>query len=390
MFSTRTNWNHSPNRLSALAGERRRSGISPVDLTSSNPGECGFVIPPEVLHQALSHPDSSSYQPDPRGLVCARQAIARYYSSIDTSVDPDRILLTSGTSEAYSYLLKLLCNSGDAIAIPHPGYPLLEYLGALNDVHLRSYRLAYDGEWSVDFESMEEAMAEGVRAVILVHPNIPTGSFLKQDEFDRVCRMARERDCAVICDEVFRPYAFQPDARRADIPSHAAPPLLFILNGISKLLALPQMKVSWMIVDGEAETAEEAMRRLELIADTYLTVGTPVQRALPELLEIGVPVRERIRTRTRDQYHSLQRILEGSGASVLACEGGWNAVLRLPAVRNDEEWAYEILSQLNILVQPGHYYELESDSHVVLSLLTPSDRWEPSLRQLRNFIDGSA
>jgi alanine-synthesizing transaminase len=285
MFSSRTDWNTTPNRLSELLAEKHRQGTPIIDLTESNPTHCGFSYPNEEIIAALTDPSIVSYNPEPHGLLSARKAIAEYYAVYGIAITPKQIIITSSTSEAYSFLFKLLCNVGDEIVVPQPSYPLFEYLCQLNDVALRYYRLAYDGEWHIDFASLQAQLTNRTRAIILVHPNNPTGSYLKQNEFDRICSLASEHYCALIVDEVFGPYEISPDPQRAQILNFRYPVLLFSLNGISKLLGLPQFKLSWIVVQGSSPQTAEALNKLEIISDTFLSVNTPVQLALPKLLQ---------------------------------------------------------------------------------------------------------
>jgi alanine-synthesizing transaminase len=387
MFSSRTNWNISPNRLSVLLEQKHQQGIHIIDLTESNPTCCGFSYPRREILEAFSHPSIFTYQPEPQGLLSAREAIAQQYSKIGVPVEPRHILLTASTSEAYSFLLKLLCNAGDEIIVPQPSYPLFEYLCQLNDVTLRTYRLAYDGEWHIDFTSFESQLTNRTRAVVLVHPNNPTGSYLKQKEFERICSLATLYHCSLIADEVFGPYAFSPDTHRAQILNSQSQILLFSLNGISKLLGLPQFKLSWIVVQGNSSLTDDALKKLEIIEDTFLSVNTPVQLALPKLLQYSSDMRNQIQSRTRDHYALLQETFTDSSATVFYSEGGWYALLQLPHRSSDEEWAEQILLHQNILVQPGHFFDLEQESCIVISLLPVSNIFRDALQHIRQFIE---
>jgi alanine-synthesizing transaminase len=387
MFSTRTQWNMIPNRLSELAAAKRLSGEALTDLTESNPTHCGFSYPEKEILAALADPSSLLYQPEPRGHLGARKAIAEYYATLGLAVLPEHILLTASTSEAYSFLFKLLCNAGDEVLIPQPSYPLFEYLGQLNDVMLCPYRLAYDGEWHIDFESVLSGRTHRTRAIVVVHPNNPTGSYLKQSEFDSLCAFAAEHECAVIADEVFQPYSFFPDRRRARMLAPQSSTLLFSLNGISKLLGLPQLKLSWIVVSGHPAHTAQALERFDLIADTFLSVNTPVQAAIPDLLSYASDIGHQIRLRIQTNYKLLQNIFSHSSTSVFQAEGGWYAILRLPQILSDDQWAENILTSQNIIVQPGHYYGIEQKSCIVLSLLPVLDLFEDALIKIRRFIE---
>ena len=387
MFSSRTNWNMLPNQLSEAVAAKRLRGEIITDLTESNPTHCGISYPEKEILSAFADKSSLVYQPEPRGLFHARKAIADYYSSIGAALSPENIMLTASTSEAYSFLFTLLCNAGDEVIVPRPSYPLFDYLCQLNDVMLRHYDLEYDGEWHLDFESLESALTNSTRAIILVHPNNPTGSYIKQKEFERVCAIAAEHQCAVIADEVFGPYAISSDTNRANIVTSHAPILLFSLNGISKLLGLPQFKLSWIIVCGISQLSHEALSRLDIIADTYLSVNTPVQSALPKLLEQSNFIVGQIRARVHSNFHLLQNIFADSIATVFRAEGGWYAILQLPQFQSDDAWAVELLRQRNILTYPGHFFDMKQPSCIVLSLLHSPEHFSSGLLQIRSFIE---
>ncbi|MGD1043829.1 MAG: pyridoxal phosphate-dependent aminotransferase [Bacteroidota bacterium] len=387
MFSSRTQWNMVPNQLSDLLAAKRLRGEVIIDLTESNPTRCGISYPEKEILAALADESSLLYQPEPRGLPIARKAIADYYATLGVTVKPEHIVLTAGTSEAYSFLFKLLCNAGDEIITPQPSYPLFEYLCQLNDVTLRHYYLAYDGEWHIDFESLQSAFTERTRAIVLVHPNNPTGSYLKQHEFERVCASAAEYNCVIIADEVFQPYSFFHDARHANILAQQSSVLLFSLNGISKLLGLPQLKLSWIVVCGHPKQTTGTLDRLDIIADTFLSVNTPAQVALPKLFGHSQFIGEQIRMRVRSNFYLLQKAFTDSRASVFHVEGGWYAILQLPQFHNGEEWAVELLHQQNILVHPGHFFDMKQKSCIVLSLLPTSEFFADALSRIRLFVE---
>jgi alanine-synthesizing transaminase len=387
MFSSRTQWNMLPNSLSRLVAAKRLRGETFLDLTESNPTRCGFSYPEKEILGALAQPSSFIYQPDPRGLPLTRKAIAHYYESLGVVVSPENIILTASTSEAYSFLFKLLCNAGEEIVVPQPSYPLLEYLCQLNDVALRHYHLVYDGEWHIDFETLQSAMTKHTRAIVLVHPNNPTGSYIKQNEFERVCAIAAEHYCAVIVDEVFQPYSLFPDVHRANILTTRSSSLVFSLNGISKLLGLPQLKLSWIAVSGQPQQIGESLDRLDIIADTFLSVNTPVQAALPQLLSSVSHIESQILKRIQRNSAALQKSFMNSRTSVFHVEGGWYAILRLPQIFSDDQWAEKFLFYENIIVQPGHYYGMEQPSCIVLSLLPPVDQVAVAIKTMCKFIE---
>jgi len=376
-----------PNQLSEAVEAKRQSGETIVDLTESNPTRCGISYPENEILAALANESSLKYQPEPRGHLAARKAIAEYYRTHDVRINPEHILLTASTSEAYSFLFKLLCDTEDELIVPQPSYPLFEYLCQLNDVALRHYRLAYDGEWHIDIESLESACNNRSRAIVLVHPNNPTGSFLKQDEYERVCALAVEHHCALIADEVFGAYYFSSDTRRAAIVPSNNSLLTFSLNGISKLLGLPQFKLSWIVVHGHPQQRDEVLRRLDIIADTFLSVNTPVQGALQKLFDHSNDIGNQIHMRVQSNYRFLQKVFLHSSASVFHVEGGWYAILRLPQFLTDDEWALELLRQQNILIHPGHFYNMNHSSCIVLSLLPLPDIFAAGTVQIRMFIE---
>jgi aspartate/methionine/tyrosine aminotransferase len=386
MFSSRTDWNTNPNRLSSLVAAKKLREETILDLTESNPTHCGFSYPKQEIISSLANEMGLSYQPEPRGHFSARKAIAEYYAEQGVAITPEQIILTSSTSEAYSFLFKLLCNVGDEVMVPQPSYPLLEYLCQLNDITLRYYRLAYDGEWHIDFASLRTEFSNRTKAIVLVHPNNPTGSYLKQNEFDQICSLASKHHSSLIADEVFGSYDISPDIHYANILTSQSFVPLFSLNGISKLLGLPQLKLSWIVVDGNLQQRDEALNRLDIIADTFLSVNTPVQVALPKLLRCSSDIRNQIRSRIQTNYRLIQKVFADSSASVLRVEGGWYAILQLPQKYSDDNWAEEILTYQNILVQPGHFFDMVQKSCIVISLLPISGLFDDAILRLHQFI----
>ena len=383
MFSTRTDWDLRPSPLYSLLQQKRARGEEVLDLTESNPTKCGFIHSSSSLIDPGSLERSALYEPDPKGLLSARQEISNWYKRQNISVNPERIILASSTSEAYSFLLRLLCNVGDVVAVPKPSYPLFDYLARLNDVLCQEYRLAYDGEWHIDLSSIDDAISSNAEALILVHPNNPTGSFVKTEERDRVISQAVARKIPVIVDEVFSAFSFANDERRAGSFAGTESTLTFALNGLSKLLGLPHMKLAWIVVSGPDEECARAVERLEVIADTYLSVGTAVQHALRLLLNDPEPMTQKILARTKSNYESLRTACAaGSPSTLFHCEGAWNAILRLPAKRSDEEWALELLQNSGVLMHPGHLFDIETRSCVVVSLLPESVLFAEGVRRI--------
>jgi alanine-synthesizing transaminase len=367
MFSSRLDWSLSPNPLSRLVEEKRRAGAQILDLTESNPTRAGLDYPREIMEAFADH-RALRYDPSPRGLPSAREAVAAYYAERGREISPDQILLTASTSEAYSYLFKLLADPGDEILAPRPSYPLFEFLAALESVRVRQYPLRYDGSWHIDFSTLE--ITPRTRAIVVVNPNNPTGSFLKKDEWSKLESLG----LPILSDEVFSDYAFSP----APAPSGRA--LIFSMSGLSKIAGLPQMKLGWIAAAGPAH--EAALERLELIADTYLSVATPVQIALPKLLAASSAICQQIRGRTRANLDHLRALARGSALQVLNVEGGWYAIAQVPRTRGEEEWALHLLSDRDVMVQPGFFFDFESEAFLVLSLLTPPAIFDEGVRRL--------
>lgn len=383
MFASRLHWDLRPNRLAAAVEARRRAGGAILDLTESNPTRAGFHYPAGEILGALADPRSLRYEPLPAGSGEARSAVSAWYASRGHDVPPERILLTTSTSESYAFLFKLLAEAGDEVLVPRPSYPLFEFLATLESVRPVQYPLVYHGAWSVDLDALERAITGRTRAVILVNPNNPTGSFLKRDELERMAALCADRGLAIISDEVFAGYAFAPDPRRVLTLAGVEETPAFSLSGLSKVAGLPQMKLGWIVIAGPAALRAQAAERLELIADTYLSVGTPVQNALPRLLEAGAAVERQIAARVRNNLECLRRAVgPESPCQVLDVEGGWYATLRVPRTHSEEEWCLELLDREDVLVQPGFFYDFESEAFLVLSLLTPSDVFGEGTRRL--------
>jgi hypothetical protein len=384
VFSSRLNWNVRPNRISALWAEKLRAGAPVLDLTESNPTRAGLAYPQAEILAAVADTSTLRYHPSPRGLDSAREAVAGYYGDRGTLASPSSILLTASTSEAYAYLFKLLTNPGDEILAPRPSYPLFEFLAGLESVHIRQYPLRYDGAWHVDFYALEQAITPRTRGIVVVNPNNPTGSFLKRAELDRLDTLAAERGLAVLSDEVFRDYTFAGDAERESTLVGDRLALTFSMSGLSKIAGLPQMKLGWIVACGPG--SEGALNALELIADTYLSVSTPVQVALPRLLALSGSLLEQIRERTVSNLALLRKAVHGSAATLLSAEGGWYAVLQVPRIRTEEEWTLKLLDECGVLVQPGFFFDFESEAYLVLSLLPEPATFAEGVARLRSVI----
>jgi len=377
MFSSRFHWDPSPNRLTRLLQEKRRAGATILDLTESNPTHAGFSYPEEIV-QALADSRALQYDPQPAGSLAAREAVCRYYADAGNTVEPDRVLLTASTSEAYQYLFKLLADPGDEVLVPRPSYPLFEFLATMESLRVVSYPLVYHGGWSIDCVALAAAITARTRAIVLVNPNNPTGSFLKRDEL----RFLHSLGLTLISDEVFADYAFSEDPHRVRTLASTTETLAFSLSGLSKIAGLPQMKLGWIVISGPTAARVEAKDKLEWIADTYLSVSTPVQQAAPRLLELGKGIQTEIANRTRTNLAWLQSaIAADSPCRILAVEGGWYATLQVPRIRREEDWALELLAEDNVLVQPGFFFDFESEAFLVLSLLTKPNTFQEGCRR---------
>jgi len=389
MFSSRTNWPLAPNRLSELLRERQARGLPILDLTQSNPTRCGFTYPEDVTLAPLINPRALRYEPDPRGLLTARVAVGQYYAERGVELDPDQIFLTASTSEAYSFVFRLLANPGDKIMAPQPSYPLFDFLGALNDVEVLPYPLVYDGGWQVDLETLAAQCDARSRAVLVVHPNNPTGSYVRRPEHARMIEICRSHQAAIIADEVFADYSFDGDGDRDRVSTYSEPceALTFTLSGLSKISALPQMKLGWVVVNGPPKLRQEAQARLEVIADTYLSVSAPVALAAPSWLAHRHDIQTQILVRVKANLRKLDELLTaGLPVSRLKVEGGWYVILRVPATRSDEDWAAELLTCEGVSVHPGHFYDFPSAGFLVLSLLPERDVFETALGKIIPFI----
>jgi hypothetical protein len=369
-FSQRLVWGAQENQMAHAEAERRASRLPFLDLTLSNPTQADLPYPTAAIAQALANPASALYQPSPRGLVQTRAAVASDYARRGAAVIADDILLTASSSESYALLFKLLGNPGQVVLVPEPSYPLFDYLANLEGLVPRPYHLAFDGRWHIDFESLDFA---NVAAIVVVSPNNPTGSYLSEQDCDRLTALAAEHGLAVIADEVFADFPLTLAAKAVvAMAGRPSPALTFSLGGLSKASGLPQMKLGWIAASGPRELVTPALANLELVADTYLSVSTPVQLALPQLLELGAEIRRAIHERVlRNREALASRIDAHSPCTLLPAEAGWSAILRVPEVMSDEEWALRLLREDGVLVQPGYFFDLRLGATLVVSLLTP-------------------
>ena len=382
MFADRTAWNLKVNRLSEALAQHRAAGKPLLDLTVSNPTECGFEYDRGAILQALANPASLAYNPDPRGLPIARQAVAAYYAARAVEVPADSIILTTSTSEAYSFAFRALCNPGDEILVPEPSYPLFAFLADIQDVKLVRYALDYDYGWQINFHALQQGITERTRGVIVVHPNNPTGHFTKPRELEKLNELCSARKLAIIADEVFLDFTLQPGQPPFTFAQNDAA-LTFTMSGLSKISGLPQMKAAWLVASGLEPLRSQAFARLEIIADTYLSMNAPVQHALPALVEQRHRFQTQLLARLRKNLAELDRQLGTQKfCARLVLEAGWYAVLRVPATRSDEELAIALLRRENIYVHPGHFYDFSSDGFLIVSLITREEEFAEGVKLL--------
>ena len=383
MFSDRTNWKLTRNRLTEALEHAQSRGSRVLDLTLSNPTRAGLRYDEPQILQALASPQAMDYDPQPKGLASARAAIAAYYQTVHgiPYFDPEKLILTTSTSEGYSFVFRLLCNPGDELLVPKPSYPLFEFLADLQDVKLIPYPLLYDHGWQMDFPSLQKLVTKRTRAVIVVHPNNPTGSYVHPHEQQSLNEFCRENELAVIADEVFLDYAHNALPQRSFAANQDV--LTFTLSGVSKISALPQMKVAWIANSGPAAQVEAAQARLEVISDTYLSMNAPIQWALPAFLEQRKSIQQQLLNRVLSNLTELDHQLAAqTTCERLDVEGGWCAVLRVPVTQTDEELAIDLLRNKSVLVHPGHFYDFPTEGYLVLSLITPQAEFAEGINRL--------
>jgi aspartate/methionine/tyrosine aminotransferase len=383
MFSDRSSWKLTRNRLTEALEEVRSSGARVLDLTISNPTRVGLRYDEGLILQSLASPQAMDYDPQPKGLLTAREAVAAYYRREHDvrGLDPEQLVLTTSTSEGYSFVFRLLCNPGDELLVPKPSYPLFEFLADLQDVKLVPYPLIYDHGWQMDFPSLQKVVTERTRGVVVVHPNNPTGSFVHPNEQESLNRFCHEHRLALIADEVFLDYSHDRAGQHSFASNQNV--LTFTLSGVSKISALPQMKVAWIAASGPASDVEPALGRLEIIADTYLSMNAPIQWATPALLDQRKSIQRQLLDRVLSNLAELDRQLAGQKTCQrLHVEAGWYAVVRVPVTQTDEELAVALLRRKSVLVHPGHFYDFPSDGYLVLSLITARDDFSEGVKRL--------
>lgn len=389
-FSRRIPPVREPNALSVALAEARASGRRILNLAETNPTKTDVALPAEEILAAVSRPACLAYDPDPRGLTAARAAVSDWYASSGPVVDQDEIFLTASTSEGYGWLFKLLCDPGDAVLVPKPGYPLFDYLAGLEGVESVSYRLEYEHPrgWRVDLDALEALVrTRRPKAVVLIHPNNPTGSYVSPGERGRISACCREARAALIVDEVFQPYALDDDPEPSFAGEAETPTL--VLNGFSKLLGLPQMKLGWIAVAGPAGFRTEAAARLEIIADTYLSASAPIQHAARELLPRAAAFTGRLRERLTSNLSFLRAALEGEGSPhrVLRCSAGWTAVVEVPKLVSEEDMVLGLLREEDVYLHPGFLYDFEREAFLTVSLLVRPEVFREAVFRLKDFLD---
>jgi len=361
------------------AAQARGSGL--LDLTASNPTAVGLVYDADAILKALADPRGLTYEPASMGMRVGREAIASYYGEQGIGCDPERVVLTVSTSEAYTYCFRLLCDPGDEVLVPAPSYPLFEFLADIQDVRLVPYELVYDHGWQIEFESLRQAITPRSRAIMVVHPNNPTGHYTKGWEVERLNTLCTEHELAIVADEVFLDYPLEEGPTVSFAENRGA--LTFTLSGLSKISGLPQMKAAWIVVSGPETLAKEALARLDVIADTYLSPNAPIQWALPALLASRKGVQEQLKKRTSSNLRELDRqFAEQHLLERLRVEGGWYAVLRVPVTRSDEELAIELLEYESVLVHPGHFFNFAGDGYLVVSLIAPVEEFGTGINRI--------
>ena len=380
-FSQRTSWDTAEGPLAQAIRARRTAGLEVVDLTISNPTICGFVYDDAAILNALRNPASLIYDPNPKGIPAARHAVAEFYKGHRADVDPEDVILTTSTSEAYSFLFRLLCDPGDAVLVAQPSYPLFDFLADLDDVHLQPYPLFEDFGWWIDFAELERRITPRTRAIILVHPNNPTGHSTSRTEREQLEALCVRHRLALIVDEVFLDYGISRQIESFAVGPH--PCLTFVISGLSKIAALPQMKVGWLACFGPAGHSGAALARLEVIADTFLSMNAPAQNALPVWLASREPIQRQILDRVRGNLKTLA----DSGLDFLEVEAGWSAVLKLSQHKSRLDLAETIVRETGVLVHPGSFYGLPGQHQIVVSLIGSQHTFVEGIKTLKKWCE---
>jgi len=388
-FAKRTNWELLSNRLMTHLHDMRHEGVQIIDLTESNPTRCRFHYPKEKILSALGDPTNMIYDPSPAGSLDAREAIADYYQNKGFGVSPHQIFLTASTSEAYTFLFRLLANPGERILFPRPSYPLFEFLVDLNDIKMDVYPILYQedeeqkrGFWAIDFETLEGEIQSTTRGIVIVNPNNPTGSFIREGELHQVNKICQKNNLAIIDDEVFLDYRFQEEYKPLSFVVNCEV-LTFVMGGLSKTLGLPQMKLSWIVVNGPEDLVRTVTERLEIILDTYLSVNIPAQNALKNWLAWQPQMNMEILTRLKANHKFLvETLMEIPECKLLPIQGGWYAILKLPPTQKEEEWVMDFLTKDHVFVHPGYFFDFYEEPRIVLSLLPPEEQFQEAVNRI--------
>ncbi|MBF0483190.1 MAG: pyridoxal phosphate-dependent aminotransferase [Candidatus Omnitrophica bacterium] len=392
MFSNRTNWNLESNDISLKINDLKKRGKIFFDLTVSNPTQCHFDFPSEEIIRALTSQRNLIYEPASQGLIDARKVVQQYYASRGFDIPLNRIFLTASTSEGYSFLFRLLGNPNEVVLFPEPSYPLFQFLVDINDLKMQTYKLNYNGQrWSVSASNMFTVEAEKISAIVLVNPNNPTGSLINEDDLEVVNRMASQKQAAIISDEVFLDYLFD---GRMDYPSLAGNKtnLTFVLGGVSKALAMPQMKLSWIIINGPDALVNEAIARLDVIADTYLSVNAPAQNALAMWMGFQKNIRDEVMKRLESNRKYLQeKAVNGSGLTLLNSDGGWYAVCKVTSAEGasdieETDLVLQLLENKGVFVHPGFFFDFQDSPYIVVSLLTPQTIFMQGIDRIIDYL----
>jgi aspartate/methionine/tyrosine aminotransferase len=388
-FSKRTNWDIGSNDLVKAYEQLKGKGVSIIDLTLSNPTQCGIAYPQESILRSFATAKNLVYEPNAKGLLKARQQVVKYYEERGILVSPEQILLTSSTSEAYSFIFRLLANVNDRILFPQPSYPLFQCLTELNDVRIGYYPLVYDKSWDIDFEELRGNVDATTKAVVLVNPNNPTGSFLRKHDVEDLNVFCKERGLAIICDEVFGDFIFEDRFAYAHLAGNKEV-LTFTLSGLSKSMGLPQMKLAWIVVNGPVEVVQQALERLEIIADTYLSVATPSQQALEGWSTLRGSIQQSIQGRLERNVNFLKEYLTPiKFCELLKVDAGWYAILKIPANLSEDEWCQEFLLKDHVYTHPGYFFDFDSEAFIVLSLLPREDQFQEGIRRILRRVEDS-
>lgn len=385
-FARRTQWALSPNKLISALDELKNADTPIIDLTQSNPSRCEFTSINKDLLPALNNTDNLSYEPSPRGSLKAREAVCQYYQTKNISINSEQVFLTSSTSEVYTYLFRLLADAHDHVLFPRPSYPLFPFLVDINDLVMDTYPLVYADGWRLDVDQLEREVTSKTKAVVLVNPNNPTGSFIHKDELKKLNDVCQKYNLAIISDEVFYDFAFD-DGHYVSLANHHDG-LTFSLGGLSKTLGLPQMKLAWIIVNGPQATVDQAVERLEVIADTYLSVNTPVQNALSVWLSKCNQIQQEIKTRVRLNLEYLSKMAGSvSQCQLLKSQGGWYAVVKISDAIDEEELALTLLKEDHVYVHPGYFFDFDEGAHLIISLLPKADVFQEGIKLILDRMD---